>query len=173
VLVVASLGDNYRPCHLNPSDRCASTSAPSNTTRQLHQPVWLLEHRGVGLRASSRLPRSSNRAGRQKTRWVSVRWWDGVRAGAASLPWSHLLRGLRSTPRQEGGSTMQYRTPQGAWFSQRAEECRAQAKFRASRENGFLRLASAYEKLAEATEQSAEIHVRHPLYNRRTTATPA
>jgi hypothetical protein len=68
---------------------------------------------------------------------------------------------------------MQYRTPQGAWFSQRAEECRTRAKFRASRENGFLRLASAYEKLAEATEQNAEIQVRHPLYNRRTTATPA
>jgi hypothetical protein len=67
---------------------------------------------------------------------------------------------------------MLYKTPQGMWFSQRAEECRAQAKFRFSRENGYLRLASAYEKLAEATEQAAEIHARYPLNHRRT-ATPA
>ena len=56
---------------------------------------------------------------------------------------------------------MKYKTPQAAWFSERAEQWRSRAKFRLSKQTGYLRLASAYDRLAEATEHSEEIRASY------------
>jgi hypothetical protein len=47
------------------------------------------------------------------------------------------------------------------WFSQRAEQWRQKAKLRYSTQQGFLRIASAYERLALETEHAEEIRARY------------
>jgi hypothetical protein len=55
---------------------------------------------------------------------------------------------------------MQYRTPRAIWFNERAEDCRIQAKLSSPKEAGYFRMAAAYDKLAEATEQNELISAR-------------
>ncbi len=52
---------------------------------------------------------------------------------------------------------MPYKTPRANWFKKHAEKCRASAKLDASKEAEFLRMASAYDALAENVQESKEI----------------
>ena len=54
---------------------------------------------------------------------------------------------------------MQQKSPRSVWFRERAEECRDRAKLRASseRSEAYLKVAAAYEALAEQSERGEEI----------------
>ncbi len=55
---------------------------------------------------------------------------------------------------------MHYKNPRASWFNDRAEDFRMRAKLNASRGDQYLKIASAYDSLAEQTEQSTEIAAR-------------